>query len=83
MKKFISWRRVSTKKQQKNGLGLEAQEAIINYFVECVCGKIAKEKTAAIYKDIEERKHQLAHNMEEHYICIDDGQGGKIAIKKR
>ena len=45
--------------------------------------RIAKEKTAAIYKDIEERKHQLVRNMEEHYICIDDGQGGKIAIKKR
>lgn len=45
--------------------------------------RIAKEKTAAIYKDIEERKQQLVHNIEERYICIDDGQGGKIAIKKR
>lgn len=32
-KKFVSWRRVSTQKQGKSGLGLEAQEAIINYFV--------------------------------------------------
>lgn len=45
--------------------------------------RIAKEKTAAIYKDFEERKRQLVCNMEEHYICIDDGQGGKIAMKKK
>ena len=32
-KKYVSWRRVSTQKQGKSGLGLEAQEAIINYFV--------------------------------------------------
>lgn len=45
--------------------------------------RLAKEKMDAICKDIEERKHQLMRNMEENYICIDDGQGGKIAIKKR
>lgn len=45
--------------------------------------RIAKEKTVAIYKIIEERKRQLVCNMEKHYICIDDGQGGKIAMKKR
>lgn len=33
MKKFISWRRVSTKKQGRSGLGLEAQQEIITYFV--------------------------------------------------
>ena len=44
--------------------------------------RIAKEKTTAIYKDIEERKRRLVRNIEEHYICIDDGQGGKIAMKK-
>lgn len=32
-KKFVSWRRVSTQKQGKSGLGLEAQKSIINYFV--------------------------------------------------
>lgn len=32
-KKYVSWRRVSTQKQGKSGLGLVAQEAIINYFV--------------------------------------------------
>ena len=33
-KKFISWRRVSTFRQSKSGLGLEAQKAIIRYFIE-------------------------------------------------
>ena len=32
-KTFISWRRVSTKQQGASGLGLEAQAAIIEYFV--------------------------------------------------
>ena len=34
MKKFVSWRRVSTFKQGKSGLGLEAQKDIIRYFIE-------------------------------------------------
>lgn len=34
MKKFISWRRVSTKKQGASGLGLEAQKELIRYFVD-------------------------------------------------
>lgn len=33
-KQFISWRRVSTFKQNRSGLGLEAQREIIRYFVE-------------------------------------------------
>lgn len=32
-RKFVSWRRCSTQKQGKSGLGLEAQMSIINYFV--------------------------------------------------
>ena len=39
-KKFVSWRRVSTKKQGKSGLGLEAQSDIIKYFVERENGEI-------------------------------------------
>ena len=34
MNKYISWRRVSTFKQNRSGLGLEAQKEIIRYFVE-------------------------------------------------
>lgn len=33
-KQFISWRRVSTFKQNKSGLGLAAQKEIIKYFIE-------------------------------------------------
>lgn len=33
-KQYISWRRVSTFKQNRSGLGLEAQKEIIRYFIE-------------------------------------------------
>jgi len=39
-KKFVSWRRVSTQKQGRSGLGLEAQETIIKYFVNEAQGKL-------------------------------------------
>ena len=34
IRKYVSWRRVSTKRQGSSGLGLEAQKEIIRYFVE-------------------------------------------------
>ena len=40
MKKFVSWRRVSTKRQGKSGLGLEAQKNIIDYFVKTEKGEL-------------------------------------------
>lgn len=40
MKKFVSWRRVSTKKQGSSGLGLEAQSDIIDYFVKAEKGEL-------------------------------------------
>lgn len=39
-KKFVSWRRVSTKKQGKTGLGLSAQQSIIEYFVSSEKGEL-------------------------------------------
>ena len=40
VKKFISWRRVSTAKQRGSHLGLEAQKSIIDFFVEREKGKL-------------------------------------------
>lgn len=40
MKKFVSWRRVSTKQQGKSTLGLEAQRDIINHFVNVENGEL-------------------------------------------
>ena len=39
-KKFVSWRRCSTQKQGRSGLGLEAQAAIIGYFVSEAGGEL-------------------------------------------
>ena len=43
MKKFVSWRRVSTKKQERSGLGLEAQASIIGHFVKVEQGELIKD----------------------------------------
>lgn len=40
VKKFVSWRRCSTQKQGRSGLGLEAQLSIINYFVNEAQGEL-------------------------------------------
>lgn len=39
-KKYVSWRRVSTQKQGRSGLGLEAQKTVINYFVNEAQGEL-------------------------------------------
>ena len=39
-KRFVSWRRVSTKRQNQSGLGLEAQKEIIRYFIEREGGEL-------------------------------------------
>jgi len=43
VKKFVSWRRVSTKRQNSSGLGLEAQLAIIKYFIEREKGELIED----------------------------------------
>lgn len=40
VKKFISWRRVSTAKQRGSHLGLEAQKSIIDFFIEREKGEL-------------------------------------------
>ena len=47
MKKFISWRRVSTMKQGASGLGLQAQKEIIEHFV-----KSEKSELIADYHEV-------------------------------
>ncbi len=42
-RKFVSWRRVSTKRQGGSGLGLEAQKSIIDYYVKFEGGEILKD----------------------------------------
>ena len=39
-KRFVAWRRVSTKMQGRSGLGLEAQKDIIDYFVKMEQGEL-------------------------------------------
>lgn len=39
-KKYVSWRRCSTQKQGRSGLGLEAQAAIIKYYVSEAGGEL-------------------------------------------
>ena len=44
-RQFISWRRVSTQKQGRSGLGLEAQASYINYFVNAENGELIADFT--------------------------------------
>lgn len=74
MKKFISWRRVSTHKQGKSGLGLEAQQSLINYFVEREGGTIVSDYvevyTGTHLEGCTELQKAIAHCKEEDAILI-------------
>ena len=67
-KKYISWRRVSTLKQGRSGLGLEAQQEIIRYFVEREQGEIIADYTEVYTgKDLQgckELRKAMAHAKE-------------------
>lgn len=69
MKKFISWRRVSTKKQGISGLGLQAQSSIIDYFVKSENGElIADYEEVYTGKDLQGCKE--LQKAKEHCKCI-------------
>ena len=74
MKKFISWRRVSTHKQGKSGLGLEAQQSLINYFVEREGGTIVSDYvevyTGTHLEGCTELKKAIAHCKEVGAILV-------------
>lgn len=74
MKKFISWRRVSTQKQGRSGLGLEAQQSLINYFVEREGGTTIADYvevyTGTHLEGCTELQKAIAHCKEEDAILI-------------
>lgn len=67
-RQYISYRRVSTKKQGRSGLGLEAQQEIIRYFVEREQGEIIADYTEVYTgKDLQgckELRKAMAHAKE-------------------
>lgn len=74
MKKFISWRRVSTKRQGKSGLGLDAQSNIIDYFVKNEGGTLIADY-AEVYTGTElsgctELRKAIEHCKKENAILI-------------
>lgn len=74
MKKFVAWRRVSTKKQGKTGLGLEAQKSIIDYFVAAEKGELIADY-AEVYTGTElsgctELRKAIAHCKREDAVLI-------------
>lgn len=74
MKKFVSWRRVSTVKQGRSGLGLEAQKEIIDYFVARDGGEIIADYTEVYTgKELEhcvELRNAIAHAKRENAVLI-------------
>lgn len=73
-KKFISWRRVSTFRQNKSGLGLEAQKEIIRYFVERDKGELIADYeecyTGKELSGCKELRKAMNHAKREHATLI-------------
>ena len=73
-KKFVSWRRVSTLKQGRSGLGLEAQQEIIRYFVEREQGEIIADFTEVYTgKDLQgckELRKAMSHAKENNAVLV-------------
>ena len=74
MKKFISWRRVSTKKQGRSGLGLEAQKTMIDYFIQAEKGELVADYpevyTGTDLQGCTELKKAIEHCKKENAILI-------------
>lgn len=73
-KRYISWRRVSTKKQGKSGLGLDAQKNIIEYFVDAEGGQLIADY-AEVYTGTElsgciELRKAIEHCKRENAILV-------------
>lgn len=73
-KKYVSWRRVSTFKQSRSGLGLSAQKEIIQYFVEREGGSIVADYSECYTgKDLNgcvELRKAIAHCKKENAILV-------------
>lgn len=75
MEKYIVYYRVSTQKQGRSGLGLEAQKARVNAFIEC------KECIIAEFTDIETGKANDRPQLNK-AISTAKKQGAKLLIAK-
>lgn len=74
MKKFIAYYRVSTDKQKRSGLGLEAQQTAVRVFAEAHQGRIVKTyeeaETATGKRDRPELLKALAHARREGAVLV-------------
>jgi len=75
MKKFIAYFRVSTKKQGKSGLGLQAQKSMVDNFIN------ENDQIIAEFTDIESGKNNLRQNLME-AIKLSKKTGATLLIAK-
>ena len=74
MKKYVAYYRVSTKKQKKSGLGLDAQKAIVEHYTATDGADLVKEYTEAESgKSIENReilKSAIEYCLKHDYVLV-------------